>query len=81
MSIKEGKEITASDIADLMTSSTGTRVNIHNKNNSKYIRWSIHDEAGFLVDYKATDNLCVNPKLEQYEQYHAARTMPVAKND
>lgn len=78
--VSGGSEISATDIADLITASTGTRVVIHNKNDAKYIRWSIVDEAGFVIDDKAADNLCVNPKIDKDEQYHAARTMSVAQS-
>lgn len=77
--IEKWKEITATDIANLITASAGTRVSIHNKDNDKYIRWSIRDEAGFRIDDESADNLCVNPKLDSDDQYRAARVMPVGK--
>jgi hypothetical protein len=62
-----------SDITDIMTASHDTRVTLHDKWNG-YIRWSIKNEGGIV---EASDFLCVNPLLDQNEQYHKARKMPL----
>lgn len=71
--LSEKFPITPRDIANVITATHGTRVTIiPDHNDGQYVRWTITNEAGAKIE---SNNLCPHPKLDEEDQYDAARRM------